>query len=50
MRAFLLQPGRFSLLHLVGLALAGLTLVALAASEAPARGGDRPPPAGVVVL
>ncbi|MFP4127234.1 MAG: hypothetical protein ACLFU0_11385 [Alphaproteobacteria bacterium] len=49
MRALFLQPGRFALLRLVVLALAGLTLVALAASEAPTRGGDRPPPAGVVV-
>ena len=50
MRALLLRPARFSLLHLVGLALAALTLVALAAADAPAQGRDQPPPTGVVVL
>ncbi len=50
MRALLGRPARFSLLHLVVLALAGLTLVALAAAEAPVQGRDHPPPAGVVVL
>lgn len=50
MRALLLQPGRFSLLHLVVLALAGLTLVALAAADAPVPGGHQPPPAGLVIL
>jgi hypothetical protein len=42
-RAFLLPPARPSLVHLGVLALAMLTLVALAAAEAPVHGGDQPP-------
>lgn len=49
MRALVFRPAGVSLPHLAPLALAGLTLVALAAAEAPLHDRDHPPPARVVV-
>ena len=49
MRALLGRPARSSLLPLAVMALAGLTLVALAAADAPVQGRDDPPAAPVTL-
>ena len=49
MRALLGRPPRSSLLPLALTALAGLTLVALTAADAPVQGRDDPPVAPVTV-
>ena len=49
MRALLGRPARSSLLPLAVMALAGLTLVALAAADAPVQGRDDLPPTRVTV-
>jgi hypothetical protein len=48
-RVLLARPARSSLLHLAVMALAALTLVALAAADAPVQGRDDPPVAPVTV-